>query len=777
MKTIKNGVSILLFLLLSSTIIAANKKYSNSDPVECFYTNMQKVYLQLNKDVYATGEDVLFNGFLVNSANVPDTLCKLLYIELANSSNQKIMGFSVNLFNGEGNSYFTLPDTLTTGYYFIKAFTNNMRNFDHDFNFSTKILIANQADDRLEKLVTDNYYNIDSSKIIFYTQNENLISGIDNNIVLKITDFNEDWDKQTINIVNDSDKIVETLIPNNKGICSFSLIPDKKSKYWAFWHKNKYELPKQVADGYIIQTEQIASNINVNILSNSHEMSNMLKFKAYNNGKNIFEKDFTLSNGFATFSIPSEKQKKGFTIFALLNSNNELLCKSAIYSPVDSSQVKISSDKASYSTREKVKISIDLQNKNLINDGLSLSINISQKGIHGAKCYTSSLKNYLNLKSNLGKTSSRLIESDSVTEQQINNILPVFDFPKTISPICQYLHENRGCILSGFVDTKDGKTVANVPVYLSVADSFASFKYCYTDTSGRFFFRLNRFYDNKNLIFQSKSNNVSEVLKIDIEDKYNGEPIKNTGFVYIPEDLRNYLKSTQNIALTNKIFKPGLLSLISGHMIDEKMYNHNFFGITDVTIYLEDYDELEDFKEVVRNILPGVYYNRSENKVRVIDRGTQTLWPNEALVLLNNIPFPDPAFVAKLGTKQIKKIDLKKNHVIYGNVDLYGILSITTNQKNVYALNPAYANITIPNIVRNVQVQLQGPDYSNLTTPKSVPDLRQTLYWNPELKLDDNGKATIEFYTSDLKGNYTIEVDGISSKGDIIYSNSSIDVK
>ncbi len=139
-----------------------------------------------------------------------------------------------------------------------------------------------------------------------------------------------------------------------------------------------------------------------------------------------------------------------------------------------------------------------------------------------------------------------------------------------------------------------------------------------------------------------------------------------------------------------------------------------FLWFPDATIYLSDYDELEDFKEIVRNILPGVFYNRSENKVRVIDRGTQTLWPNEALVLLNNIPFPDPAFIAKLGSKQIKKIDLKKNHIIYGNIDLYGILSITTNQKNVYALNPSFANITIPNIVRNVPVILTGPDYIDI---------------------------------------------------------------
>jgi len=773
METIKNVVFMLLIFLLGSTIISAKDKNSNNDPVDCFYTGIQKVYLQLNKEVYITGEDVLFNCYLVNAANIPDTFCKVVYVELASSNNQKILGFSVSLFKGIGNSYFSLPDTLTTGYYYIKAFTNNMRNFEHDYYFYAKILIANQADDRLEKLITDNYHNIDSARVLFYPQSGNLINGIENKILLQLSDFSEDWEKQSVNIINDSGKIVKTVIPDNTGIGTFNLIPEKNSKYFALWNRKKFELPQQVSSGFIIQTE---TDGNVTILSNSLEMSDILNFRAYNNGSIIFEKKFTLSNGSATFSIPVENRKKGFTIFVLFNSYNRLLCKNAMYVHDDSAQVKITSNKTSYKTREKVILTIDLQDKGILKNGLNLSLNISQKGVYKTKCYTSTIKNYFCLKSNFDKKNSGLLESDSISEQQINKILPVFNFPKTISPVCQFLPENKGYILSGNIFSKDGKTVPDIPVYLSVADSFASFKYCFTDSTGRFFFRLSRFYENKNLIFQARGNN-NDAVKIEIEDKYNGEPSKHVGFDYIPEDLRNFIKSTQNVVLANKIFKPGLLNLISDHMFDENLYNHHFYGATDVTIYLSDYDELDDFKDIVRNILPGVYYNRSENKVRVIDRGTQTLWHNEALVLLNNIPFPDPAFIDKLGTKQIKKIDLKKNHIIYGNIDLYGILSITTNQKNVYALNPALANITIPNIVRNVQVLLQGPDYSSNTSPKARPDLRQTLYWNPGLKLSDDGKASVEFYTSDLKGNYKVELEGISSKGVIIYSSTAIEVK
>jgi len=773
-------ISFFCFAFSVLDIFRSSASSMNSDnPVDCFYSGVQKIFLHLNKDVYVTGEEVLFKGYLVNAANIPDTICKVVYVEIENSGNQKITGFAIDLFNGVCNSYFTLPDTLATGYYYVRAFTNQMRNFNHDYYFSAKILVANQADDKLEKLISDNYHNIDSAKVLFYTQNDNLLEGIENNILFKITDFSEDWDRQPVEIITDSGKIIASIVPNNKGIGDFSFVPEKDKNYFAFWNKKKFSLPPKIKDGFIIQTQQIEENrINVIIKSGTHELSDLLIFKAYNNSKCIFEKEFTMSNGAASFSLPAEKTKQGFSIFALFNSAQELICKKVYFVPDNSELIKINCNKAEFQPREKVILEINLKNKELINQRLNLSVNISQKGYSGTKNNLNSINTYLSLFSILGKKNSGLLESDSISEEQINKVLPVLNFPIPFSKsICQFLPENKGFIISGKVLNKSNIRVQGVFVFLSVADSFASLKYCISDSAGKFFFRLNRFYDNKNLIFQAKGSN-NEPLKIEIEDKFNGELPQHIGFEYIPLELKNYLKYSQNIALTNKIYKPGLLSLLSENQLDLSFYNCHFYGIPDVTIYLSDYDELEDFKEIVRNILPGVYYNRSEKRVRVIDQGTQTLWPNEALVLLNNIPFPDPAFVAKLGSKQIKKIDLKKNHVIYGDIDLYGILSITTNQKNVYALNAALANLTFPNVFRNIPVILSGIDYgeqNNLS--KKVPDLRQTLYWNPELKLSKDGKAVIEFYTSDLKGNYSVEIEGITSTGIPVFANTSIEVK
>ena len=39
----------------------------------------------------------------------------------------------------------------------------------------------------------------------------------------------------------------------------------------------------------------------------------------------------------------------------------------------------------------------------------------------------------------------------------------------------------------------------------------------------------------------------------------------------------------------------------------------------------------------------------------------------------------------------------------------------------------------------------------------NTPDYRTTLYWNPVVKLDDLGQATVEFYTTDAPADYNVQ--------------------
>ena len=59
-----------------------------------------------------------------------------------------------------------------------------------------------------------------------------------------------------------------------------------------------------------------------------------------------------------------------------------------------------------------------------------------------------------------------------------------------------------------------------------------------------------------------------------------------------------------------------------------------------------------------------------------------------------------------------------------------------------------------------------SPKYVTDEERKSlVPDNRTTIYWQPQLRTDKRGNASVHFYTADRPSYYTIIIEGITDKG------------
>ena len=64
----------------------------------------------------------------------------------------------------------------------------------------------------------------------------------------------------------------------------------------------------------------------------------------------------------------------------------------------------------------------------------------------------------------------------------------------------------------------------------------------------------------------------------------------------------------------------------------------------------------------------------------------------------------------------------------------------------------------------NQEKEFYSPNYT-LPQRDFKPDYRKTLYWQPEVNLDKDGKAVFTFFTSDEKGEYIIHCEGRTDKG------------
>ena len=54
-------------------------------------------------------------------------------------------------------------------------------------------------------------------------------------------------------------------------------------------------------------------------------------------------------------------------------------------------------------------------------------------------------------------------------------------------------------------------------------------------------------------------------------------------------------------------------------------------------------------------------------------------------------------------------------------------------------------------------------------------DFRSTVYWNPDVKIDADGNATVEFYANDNRNTrYNVVVEGVTRGGELVHTKAQI---
>jgi hypothetical protein len=754
--------------------------------LQCYLSGTEKVFLHLNKDTYISGEEVLFKAYLTKGPDFkPDTLCKVLYMVVKNCNNQIINGLRLNLNRGTCQGHFQLPDTLATGYYTISAFTNRMRNFSHDLYFTSRIFVGNQGDDKMDKLVTDVPENHDNEVFSVFPESGKLLEGLCNRVVFLFSGYREGPGQQAA-IFSNLKGMIATVPVNARGMGEIFITPQPGERFYVSFHNREYPFNMIATTGYMLKVllntlEGIDIKIQTNIRNRSFDPLHLV---CYSEGLKAIVIPIHLTGDSSRVSLSASKLGNGIVHLCLLDSSRNLLCERLIFRQVSLQGISLQTNSGTYGCRQKVQLAVRVPSSSGRSANILLSANVSQKfPLSGSSNQNGNISNTF-LFSEFGNSNTSVLRGDSLTDHTIDQFLishnsrlysweNIFQNSKLQ---CQSLPETAGYIVSGKVITKSNEPVPGACVYLSAPDSFVNLKYCYTDDFGRFLFRLGKFYDNKNLVFQVKTLDIPDGARIELEDKFNDELTKPSVIREMPPDLRNYLLQSRIISLVNKVYKPLCIKSLPAAQTGQTGISSNFYGLPDVTVLTSEYLELDNFNEIVKNILPGINYSANSHKLRVLDVPSHALFKEDAMLFLNNIPFPDPVFISKLDSRLIRKIEVNRNHFLLGELNIYGIVAIVTIQKNIYAMDAGYASLVFPNKVNDVPISVSGPDYNrNAQETETLPDFRQTLCWNPEFEVI-NGQANLEFYTSDVKGVFTIEVEGITSEGQLLSGQAQIEV-
>ncbi|MBY0433822.1 MAG: carboxypeptidase regulatory-like domain-containing protein, partial [Cyclobacteriaceae bacterium] len=96
----------------------------------------ERVYLQTDRDYYYPRENIWFKAYLGYARPVlRDTLSKTLYVELIGPDKKVFRSKVYRIQKGVTWGDFKLPDSLATGEYYLRAYTNWMKNYGDDYFF------------------------------------------------------------------------------------------------------------------------------------------------------------------------------------------------------------------------------------------------------------------------------------------------------------------------------------------------------------------------------------------------------------------------------------------------------------------------------------------------------------------------------------------------------------------------------------------------------------------------------------------------------------------
>ena len=110
----------------------------------------------------------------------------------------------------------------------------------------------------------------------------------------------------------------------------------------------------------------------------------------------------------------------------------------------------------------------------------------------------------------------------------------------------------------------------------------------------------------------------------------------------------------------------------------------------------------------------------------------------------------------------------KPQTAIYGMQGANGVLIITT--KNARELSENIASVGVLPIAPAgfyMARTFYSPKYDHSGGDSTESELRPTIYWNPEIKMDKEGSAILEYFNARDTGIYKVIVEGVDRDGNI----------
>jgi hypothetical protein len=690
---------------INEEIAAKFREYCSRVPGE-------EVYLHTDRDDYIAGEPVWFNAYLFDrlSSRLSEG-SSVIYVELLNAVNMPVIQKKISIEKGSGPGILSLPDTLTTGKYLLRAYTNWMKNFLPVNCFMKEISIYNSISSR--RLTGE--------------------AGI-----------------------GEADMGNEAVINSSAQESGFSV--------------NVNSAGRDTVDIVISANESFRLGIGsiCYLFIQTHGVIN-------------FNEPVRLYGSTTMIPVPRNILIPGINQITLFNSAGEPVFEKYIYTPTSSlGQFSVNAPE-SVKKRSKVLVEVDAGTNQ--NSDISISVAAIKNNNNGG------IDDYMIFGTEFGTLPDAIRgkKISSLPAETINNFLATaksnwIDWKFILSgklPDLKYNMENEYHNLSGHLMEKNTLTPdTGQYVFLSRPGKEAYFQYAKTGNDGKFSFALPAALAGRDIIIQPGDPGRKDIIRIEssFPEVYYPVTIKAESPAMDHPDYSGQWSVNYQVV---KIYNTSSIGSIKKSQAIE-VEPGRFYGKPDHSLLMDNYIKLPVMQEVFFELVPGVYLKSRKSAwvITIADPVDFSIYSSPPLLMIDGVVVNDASLIANLEPELVQKIETVRDKYMVGDYLIYGVVNVITRSGDFSCISlPDYA-VRLPWKVADPVYSFTSPEYSSADIKNNhIPDFRNTLYWNPSLQPDKNGKYTVEFWSSDFASDYVINIQGVADNGKSISFNKFIKVE
>ena len=658
----------------------------------------EKVYIHFDRPYYSSGETIWFKAYLVaGPLHEASPLSHVIHVELINQSKKIILRSKLYSDQGSVGSHLSLPDSLVTGNYIVRAYTQWMKNFSEEYFFHQPIKVFNT------KTTTNFSQTQNKISVQFFPEGGELVYELRSKIAFKAIGQDGLGQKIKGELVDNSGNKISSFESNSLGMGSCFIIPERGKTYKAILEKNSMEisLPTPLESGVVmaVTNNPINKEVVIRIQTDRPNANKPKYLLAQTRGLICYASQINFSNPISFVKIPKSHFPTGISQITLLDEIGNPIAERLIF--IDDNKalkIEIQADKKIYKPREKITFSIDVKDAdgNPTSSDLSLSVIDDQQVLLDEN--RESIVSYLSLTSDL----KGHIESPGYYFNPSNSnrtgdldLLLLTQGWRRFTPQIPFLKPSfeveRGIVIKGkLVDKFNDKPISDGKVTYISTFPIADIKVSATGREGEFSIPPIIYFDSAQAILQGETKKGNKWVKFIVDSLSNSPvvlfPISNF-HGSLSDYEKEFIRKTQEKKLIDLAFDEKAIVLNEVEIIgkkQEEVYQPNKIygsgstsvqvaGVTSLENLLHPLQLLQGRVAGVRVVGGGLNWTVSIRGIGSINAGTSPL------ILVNNIPV-EIGYLSQLSVRDIESFDVWKGPetAVFGSRGANGVIAYYT---------------------------------------------------------------------------------------------------